>query len=256
MTGYDSKRKMAADKFIAVEERKVGERYGYVPKLHPSEWMNAQPAQEPWNEDEWRKNNWRCQHGWLRGEQCEICNAAQPAQEPVALNQFGIQKLLKQSGYDNATPEEKEAFIAGIRYREAETLDATLPLPVQPVQEPVKLWLWKNFVDGKPEYWAFDNPFPIFMDSHDPQTLGEPCGYALLKPSRAGRTDVSDEQVLQDVQKALAQPAQEPVAFESFLESQDFYELMQTYRHCLTDALLPFEEVKDALRAAHIGSKP
>ena len=21
------------------------------------------------------KNNWRCQHGWLRGEQCEICNA-------------------------------------------------------------------------------------------------------------------------------------------------------------------------------------
>jgi hypothetical protein len=53
-----------------------------------------------------------------------------------------------------------------------------------------------------------------------------------------------------------AQPAQEPVAFESFLESQDFYELMQTYRHCLNDALLPFEEVKDALRAAHIGSKP
>jgi hypothetical protein len=47
MTGYDSKRKMAADKFIAAEERKVGERYGYVPKLHPSEWMNAQPAQEP-----------------------------------------------------------------------------------------------------------------------------------------------------------------------------------------------------------------
>jgi hypothetical protein len=38
---------MAADKFIAAEERKVGERYGYVPKLHPSEWMNAQPAQEP-----------------------------------------------------------------------------------------------------------------------------------------------------------------------------------------------------------------
>ena len=37
-----------------------------------------------WNEDEWRRNNWRCGHGWLRGEQCEICNAAQPAQEPVA----------------------------------------------------------------------------------------------------------------------------------------------------------------------------
>jgi hypothetical protein len=55
--GYQAKRKMAADKFISAEKRKVGERYGYVPKLHPSEWMNdhnednldmvAQPAQEP-----------------------------------------------------------------------------------------------------------------------------------------------------------------------------------------------------------------
>jgi hypothetical protein len=27
------------------------------------------------DDDEWRKNNWRCGHGWLRGEQCEICNA-------------------------------------------------------------------------------------------------------------------------------------------------------------------------------------
>ena len=35
-----------------------------------------------WNENEWRKNNWRCGHGWLRGEQCEICNAPQPAKEP------------------------------------------------------------------------------------------------------------------------------------------------------------------------------
>ena len=45
----------------------------------------AADKQEPWNEDEWRRNNWRCGHGWLRGEQCEICNAAQPAQEPVTL---------------------------------------------------------------------------------------------------------------------------------------------------------------------------
>jgi hypothetical protein len=45
--GFPAKRAMAADKFIAAEERKVGERYGYVPKLHPSEWMNAHPAQEP-----------------------------------------------------------------------------------------------------------------------------------------------------------------------------------------------------------------
>jgi hypothetical protein len=89
--GFPAKRAMAADKFIAAEERKVGERYGYVPRLHPSEWMDspitADKLQEPWNEDEWRRNNWRCGHGWLRGEQCEICNAPpapQPAQEPVA----------------------------------------------------------------------------------------------------------------------------------------------------------------------------
>jgi hypothetical protein len=29
------------------------------------------------------KNDWRCSHGWLRGEQCEICNAPKPAQEPA-----------------------------------------------------------------------------------------------------------------------------------------------------------------------------
>ncbi len=52
MTGFNSKRAAAADKFIAAEERKVGERYGDVPKLHPSEYM-GESAQEPvareWN---------------------------------------------------------------------------------------------------------------------------------------------------------------------------------------------------------------
>lgn len=54
-----------------------------------------------------------------------------------------------------------------------------------------------------------------------------------------------------------AQPAQEPVAFNEFLESEDFYNLMQTYRHFQTDAVKPFEAVKDALRAAYnIGANP
>jgi hypothetical protein len=35
------------------------------------------------DDDEWLKNNWRCSHGWLRGEQCEICNA--PKREWVGL---------------------------------------------------------------------------------------------------------------------------------------------------------------------------
>jgi hypothetical protein len=71
--------------------------------------------------------------------------------------------------------------------------------PVAVGVEPTKLWLWKNFVDGKPEYWAFDNPFPINLNDGDPQTLGQPCGYAVFKPSRQGRTDVSEEQVLRDI---------------------------------------------------------
>lgn len=66
----------------------------------------------------------------------------------------------------------------------------------------MKLWLWKNFVGGKPEYWAFDNPFPINLDNGDPQTLGEPCGYAIFKPSRAGRVDVSDAEVLRRIDAA------------------------------------------------------
>jgi hypothetical protein len=37
----------------------------------------------------------------------------------LALNRAGIQELLEQSGYDNANPEEKAAFISGIRHREA-----------------------------------------------------------------------------------------------------------------------------------------
>lgn len=77
---------------------------------------------------------------------------------------------------------------------------------------PPKLWLWKNFVDGRPEYWAFDNPFPVHMDGGDPQTLGEPCGYALFKPSRAGRTDVSDAEVLRRVITAAPVPAVQSAA--------------------------------------------
>jgi hypothetical protein len=49
----------------------------------------------------------------------------------------------------------------------------------------------------------------------------------------------------------LADKLQETVEFDTFLESQDFYELMQTYRHCQIDAHIPFEAVKDALRAVH-----
>ena len=45
-----------------------------------------------------------------------------------------------------------------------------------------RLWLWKNFVNGLPEYWAFDNPYPCHPNG-DPMVLGEPCGYAIVKES-------------------------------------------------------------------------
>ena len=42
---------------------------------------------------------------------------------------------------------------------------------------------------------------PIHMDCGDPQTLGEPVGYALVKQSRNGRPDVSEEQVLSSIKR-------------------------------------------------------
>ena len=57
-----------------------------------------------------------------------------------------------------------------------------------------RLWLWRNFVDGRPEYWAFDNPFPI-EGGGDPLTRGEPCGWALFKKSTNGRPSVPDSEV-------------------------------------------------------------
>jgi hypothetical protein len=51
-------------------------------------------ATQPWNEDEWRKNNWRCGHGWLRGEQCEICNA--PQREWIGLTDEEQQQAYEQ----------------------------------------------------------------------------------------------------------------------------------------------------------------
>lgn len=66
---------------------------------------------------------------------------------------------------------------------------------------PRRLWLWKNFVDGRPEYWAFDNPYPCYPNG-DPFTLGEPCGYAIVKDSTQGRFDVTEEEVIAAIKRA------------------------------------------------------
>jgi hypothetical protein len=75
-------------------------------------------------------------------------------------------------------------------------------------QEPTRLWLWKNFVEGRPEYWAFDNPFPCISVGGDPLTLGEPCGWALIKPSVNGRPDRLEQEVIDTVTRFAAPPAQ------------------------------------------------
>lgn len=69
-----------------------------------------------------------------------------------------------------------------------------------------KLWLWKNFVDGRPEYWAFDNPYPCKLGGGDPLTLGEPCGYAIVKESTQGRFDVSEAEVIAAIKRVTSRP--------------------------------------------------
>jgi len=64
-----------------------------------------------------------------------------------------------------------------------------------------RLWVWRNFSATKRELWVFDNPFPVYMDSGDPQTIGEPYGYALFKPSRRGRADITDEQAMEQMMR-------------------------------------------------------
>jgi hypothetical protein len=110
--GYQAKRQMAADKFIAAEERKVGERYGYVPKLHPSEWMNAQPVQEPSITRPCRSCNGTGDRDTGIPESpiatCKPCNGtgqialAQPAQEPVAQgSKEHLKIMMEHSAWDD-----------------------------------------------------------------------------------------------------------------------------------------------------------
>lgn len=72
-------------------------------------------------------------------------------------------------------------------------------------ETPPKLWIWKNFVDGRPEFWAFDNPYPVHLSPNgDPMVLGEPVGYAIFKSSRNGRPDRTEEQVIAAIKSLKA----------------------------------------------------
>jgi len=72
-----------------------------------------------------------------------------------------------------------------------------------------RLWVWRNFSATKRELWVFDNPFPVYMDSDDPQTIGEPYGYAIFKPSRRGRADITDEQAEERMMRTPLPPVKE-----------------------------------------------
>ena len=71
--------------------------------------------------------------------------------------------------------------------------------------EPTKFWLWKNFVDGRPEYWAFTNPYPCHANG-DPMVLGEPCGFASLKDSKLSdnHRDWDEADVLRRIARSTA----------------------------------------------------
>lgn len=77
----------------------------------------------------------------------------------------------------------------GLQCKEVLTAGRAALANAEQAEPEPKLWLWKNFVDGKQEYWVFDNLYPININDGDPQTLGDPCGYALFKPSRNGRKE-------------------------------------------------------------------
>lgn len=140
--------------------------------------MAADKLQEPWNEDEWRRNNWRCGHGWLRGEQCEICNAVQePPSEwagiKAILDEYGLQAIdfvadfkaaLAQPAQElvawpKATPEEQIiGWTLDYKFLEslsdtadgrpsAETVESVLLLAVRQVQSvapPQRTWVGLN----------------------------------------------------------------------------------------------------------------
>lgn len=100
-----------------------------------------------------------------------------------------------------------------------------------------RLWLWKNFVDGKPEYWAFDNPYPA-QDGGDPITLGSPCGYAIFQASKNARPEIADETVLEEISRS------KPVFTE-----EDFVQIIREADWRLWGKQLTEEDYKRAIRA-------
>ena len=128
------------------------------------------------------------------------------------------------------TPQElTELHIWEARALQAEAvIEKFMATPPVPVQEPVARVIDNGTPEGATEWIPFTSR---------------------VEPLKTG-------DLLYTTPPLPVQPEHEPVAFDAFLNSKDFYELMQTYRHFQIDAFKQFEAVKDALRAAHnIGAK-
>jgi hypothetical protein len=65
-----------------------------------------------------------------------------------------------------------------------------------------RFWLFRNYVDGVPQFLAFDNPYPCHPGG-DPMTLGAPYGVAFFVESDTGR-EWSDQQVMNEIRTARA----------------------------------------------------
>jgi len=63
-----------------------------------------------------------------------------------------------------------------------------------------RFWLFRNYVNGAPQFLAFDNPYPCHPGG-DPMTLGAPYGVAFFVDSDTGR-EWSDQQVMNEIRTA------------------------------------------------------
>lgn len=165
-------------------------------------------------ERELRENDWK--GGWkhcnFASLMSHVWEEARELQEALLSYPRDTQKYRERIASEGADIANMVMMVLDVR-------GALSPSPAPPAESeriaaPTRLWLWRNWVDGRPEYLAFDNPYPLFMDIDDPQTLGEPCGYAIVKPSRRGRPDVSDE----DAAKRIKSDAERIAALEAALE--------------------------------------
>jgi hypothetical protein len=145
--GFQAKRRMAADKFIAAEEHKVGERYGYVPKLHPSEWMDAQPAQEPVN--------------LLEARRIAAEYGTPDSQIDSGNLYFALMKCLK---HIDAQPAQEPAFKWRSVFQEMPTENSHILFcfGVHIVEGSFTTNGWASFAYGtaQPDFWAYFPPPP------------------------------------------------------------------------------------------------